>query len=65
MNDTQLDKLKATVNEYVDEEIKILNAQYDFLTNIQKNRGLGSIKTSLTDSYSEILKKSLEDYLSS
>jgi hypothetical protein len=65
MNKAQLDQLKENAKNYIDSEKKILQAQLDFLTNIQKSRSTGAIHNNIVDSYSTILKTNLESFLNS
>lgn len=60
----RLDELENAANDYFSKEKTRLQAEYDFLTNIAKNRG-GNVSLQDTNSSgaSKILVNSINDYL--
>lgn len=63
MDKNKLNQLKQAAKEYLDKEEKILQAQLDFLTNIQKSRSTGAVHNSIVSKYSDMLKTNLESFL--
>lgn len=63
MNKEKLEELRKISKEYIKEERRVLQAQYDFLTNIQNKRGLGSVNKSVSDSIAERAKTNLQTYI--
>jgi hypothetical protein len=63
MNKEKLEELRKVSKEYIKEEKRVLQAQYDFLTNIQNKRGLGSVNKSVSDAIAERAKTNLQAYI--
>jgi Holliday junction resolvase-like predicted endonuclease len=62
MDSQKLDELQQAAKDYIKQEKKVLQAQFDFLTSIQSKRGLSSLNKNISDSIGERAKKSLEEY---
>lgn len=58
----KFEELRKWAKEYIQQENKILKAQYDFLDKIKQNRA-NQIETKNNSSLDEIINKSLNDFL--
>lgn len=59
----RLQKLQDAAKEYLVRERKILNAEYDFIDKILKARGYFKVDDANNQKASELLIKSLKDFL--
>lgn len=63
--DERLEQLRQAAKEYIEKEKKALNAEYDFLDNILKKRGINRIDNANTSTASNLFVSSLSDFLGS
>ncbi len=62
---SKIDDLKKAAKEYLDRETKILDAELNFLKNIQQKRGSGNLAAKSTGKINSIFVKNIRDFLSS